>query len=530
MRKKNVLMSAIAALAFAACSSDDVLLEQDTGIVTNPTGDAWVALDIKTPSVSRSRALHDPNKEDGTAEESSVSTVRAIFFDASEQLTDDIELTGVEAGNPGQPNGGVSKPFKVDAKSKRILIIANPGAGFPAKGSFGTGASYSTVNGVLALSLGADVTQNVAKNGSFMMSNAKGRLEPSVSTTDGTDADLALYKTEELAKNSPLAIHIDRVVAKVRVYVKQESDVATIANPKWILNITNTKFYFVSERILTWNEDPANGGRGTCITPFDQYKIGSYRKDPNYDNQNGGLDYMVISNDVAIVNDPGESQYCLENTQTSIHNLHQYTTQVLLKVEFLPKAFKKPHTTDLGTPDPNKDFMRINGGFYTFDTLKEWIEAELRSKYDAIGTSKPSVTTTLTDALNVYLDSKGIGKVSLLDSGVNVDALVITFNGKIDEIKGKGAGAVENFNYYADGISYYKIMIKHDDTDKALNELGEFGVVRNSVYDINVNKFNNPGYPEIPTPGTDPDEEDGSFLAIQINVNPWTWYTQEEEF
>ena len=135
MRKKNVLMSAIAALAFAACSSDDVLLEQDTGIVTNPTGDAWVALDIKTPSVSRSRALHDPNKEDGTAEESSVSTVRAIFFDASEQLTDDIELTGVESGNPGQPNGGVSKPFKVDAKSKRILIIANPGAGFPAKGS-----------------------------------------------------------------------------------------------------------------------------------------------------------------------------------------------------------------------------------------------------------------------------------------------------------------------------------------------------------------------------------------------------------
>ena len=245
MRKKNVLMSAIAALAFAACSSDDVLLEQDTGIVTNPTGDAWVALDIKTPSVSRSRALHDPNKEDGTAEESSVSTVRAIFFDASEQLTDDIELTGVEAGNPGQPNGGVSKPFKVDAKSKRILIIANPGAGFPAKGSFGTGASYSTVNGVLALSLGADVTQNVAKNGSFMMSNAKGRLEPSVSTTDGTDADLALYKTEELAKNSPLAIHIDRVVAKVRVYVKQESDVATIANPKWILNITNTKLCIV---------------------------------------------------------------------------------------------------------------------------------------------------------------------------------------------------------------------------------------------------------------------------------------------
>lgn len=28
------------------------------------------------------------------------------------------------------------------------------------------------------------------------------------------------------------------------------------------------KVFPVSERILTWNEDPANGGRGTCITPL----------------------------------------------------------------------------------------------------------------------------------------------------------------------------------------------------------------------------------------------------------------------
>lgn len=44
-------------------------------------------------------------------------------------------------------------------------------------------------------------------------------------------------------------------------------------------------------------------------------------------------------------------------------------------------------------------------------------------------------------------------------------------------------------------------MIKHDDTSAVTNELGEFGVCRNSVYDINVKKFNNPGYPAIPDPG-----------------------------
>lgn len=38
------------------------------------------------------------------------------------------------------------------------------------------------------------------------------------------------------------------------------------------------KVFPVSERILTWNEDPANGGRGTCITPFDNIKIGRIEK------------------------------------------------------------------------------------------------------------------------------------------------------------------------------------------------------------------------------------------------------------
>ncbi|UVV52120.1 Mfa1 fimbrilin C-terminal domain-containing protein [Bacteroides thetaiotaomicron] len=88
---------------------------------------------------------------------------------------------------------------------------------------------------------------------------------------------------------------------------------------------------------------------------------------------------------------------------------------------------------------------------------------------------------------------------------------------------------VTGLTYYVGAVSYYKIMIKHDDTSAVTNELGEFGVVRNSVYDINVKKFNNPGYPAIPDPdeGT-PDESDEGWLSIEIIPNPWTWYTQEE--
>ena len=72
-------------------------------------------------------------------------------------------------------------------------------------------------------------------------------------------------------------------------------------------------------------------------------------------------------------------------------------------------------------------------------------------------------------------------------------------------------------------------MIKHDDSDAANNKLGEFGVVRNSVYDIIVTKFNNPGYPTIPAPDPNTPDEAESFLSLEIKVNPWTWYRQVEE-
>ena len=93
----------------------------------------------------------------------------------------------------------------------------------------------------------------------------------------------------------------------------------------------------------------------------------------------------------------------------------------------------------------------------------------------------------------------------------------------------EGGKNLKGVEYYSKGICYYKIMIKHDNSSTIMNKLGEFGVVRNSVYDITVNKINNPGFPIIPDPDpSSPDEEDDRYLSIKIEVNPWTWYSQVE--
>ena len=565
MKKKNFFMLALAAVAFAACSNEDLVPVDNPGnnndLVTDPNADAWVALAVKTPV--QTRGLHTPNQEAASADESKISTVRAIFFTAANDendatVTADITLSTDEAGLDanGIPTGTAGKAFKVPATSKRILIIANPSAKFEAKTAGMTdqkwtvGTTYAIVNAALD-----DTSASMTTAGKFMMSNAKGSLEPSDedenSGTFGAPIDLSLYANETAATNNPLSIRIDRVVAKVRVYVTAASDAkATIEDAGWILNATNKTYFPVSKRTLTWNENETNkplGARGECITPFDQYKIGSYRIDPNYGTQN--LSYYNSYSSTSAPsnwNDPTTTinkvaEYCLENTQTETHNKHAYTTHVLLKAKFIPSEYGRPAPND-GTPSTDQeadpalagDWMLINGGFYTFATLMEWIEAELKAKYaDGEPATFPTARTT---AYNRYLAAVGLGAIDIPSSVA--DAAAIT--DLVDEFKDTKAlvaaiaakdraKTVTGLTYYVGAVSYYKIMIKHDDTSAATNELGEFGVVRNSVYDINVKKFNNPGYPAIPDPDPDtPDESDEGWLSIEIIPNPWTWYTQEE--
>ena len=532
MKKKFFLMFTLATMIFAACNND-IISNGDDDIVTDPKGDAWVALKVITPSTPSTRGLNNPNQENGSAEESKIKSIRAIFFtmDADPIVTADMELRNEEAGitDDGRPTGNPGNAFTVPATSKRILLVANPSENFPSLNNT-VGKKYSDINAAITEDVG-----NISSIEGFMMTNAKGGLEPSLE--GGEDTELKLYKTVEAANRSPLSVKIDRVVAKVRVNIETNTEAPAIIdlnNGGWALNVTNTKYFPVSERVATWYELNGGGFRA----PFDQYKLGSYRRDPNYDSQNGSLDYHYI-NEFNVTGDEWlgnhESKYCFENTQDAPYNMHAYTTHVLFKIKFIPAEYKLPDSdTPVMNQESNGDWMLINGGYYTFTTLMSWIEAELTYKFSQ---EDPTIVpTALTNAFNRYLGPEGIGigEVELPNNAGDIATTMSAFadtKEKIIQFGPNRARSVGNLTYYAEATCYYKAIIKHDDTKDAINELGEFGVVRNSVYDINVTKFNSPGYPTIPEPGTnEPDEEEGNWLSVQINVNPWTWYSQEEEF
>ncbi|WP_291581701.1 Mfa1 family fimbria major subunit [Bacteroides sp.] len=545
MRKKNLFMLALASMAFVACSNEDivpVVEDIDYGVVTDPTGEAWVAMAIKTPSQANSRGLNNPDYQNGTAVESELKKVRAIFFtaDVDPEVTADITLTNAEAGvdATGQPTGSAGTAFKVPATSKRILIVANPSSTFQNDGvnnKWITGTKYSVVNAALT-----NTAASISSTNGFMMTNAKGDLEPSVTdagATLGDPKDLSLYKTDAGAKANPLTINIDRVVAKVRVTITQTSAKADISDAKWVLNTTNKSYYPLSKRTPTWLEQQ-NVPTGGFRAPFDQYKKGSYRIDPNYTSHAGAYNVYDETHDEVANPIPWhlttESEYCLENTQNKAGNTHDNTTQILVKAKYMPKEYKTADGQTTTDQEISKDWMMIDGGFYTFTTLMDWIEAELNYKYLSNHPDPSIITTPLTTALNKYLDDIGVTAITLpaTADAAAIALLKTAFTAKqaAVELEDDRAKTVGVLTYYKGGYSFYKAMIKHDDTNLAVNELGEFGVVRNSVYDITVTKFNEPGYPTIPPVTADPDEDDDLRMSILIDVNPWTWYTQEVEF
>lgn len=530
----TLVFAALAFTAFTACN-DDKTGPGDEDLA--PSGEAWTTLKLSS-SNNLGRAIVAPSPNDTypstSPEETEAQEVLAIFFsgyDATSVITDIKKIT-LNASN-------ISNAFLVSDKSKSVLIVVNPPSNFPA---FTKGQAFATVNAAL------EVIPDIYTDNKFMMTNAKGGLEPSLA--DGSPAaGLPLFtsKTDAEQAGNAMKINVDRVVAKVRVFVTYTSaEAAVVENANWVVNLTNKLYYPVSERTQTFLN---------TATTLDEYSLGSYRIDPNFDHTNipypsadfeNNYKYYMQTDDInsnivwiapCHATDPnqgGKPQYCAENTQREEDNTYAYTTQVLLKATYLPK-YKEVGGAITDVQEANKDWMDINGGFYTYTVMLGWIEEELTNKYK--DRNPAGYITNVTTAFNKYLkylQGKGIANVQEVTlpndlTGTSVADIVQEFaNQKAGVVaNGSDMDGDEIVKYYSKGISYYPIAIKHDnDNDNSNNKLGEFGVVRNSMYDIRVNSFNSPGYPIIPEPDPDKKDEFEAWLAIEIGVNPWTWYEQ----
>lgn len=581
------------ALAFSACSSDDVA-ENGNGSLTDFTNGGYVKMAINMPTVKSSEGAFkgaNDSYQDGTAAEYEVKNTTVILFQGNNE-NDAIFHSAyniTDTWNPAlTPNGQISSILKLTKKVNEPAIGSNLYA-------------LVVVNNNGLLSVGTDHKLTVGSDdftGNFTDFKNKLATATSVSGTDFSGAGLFManaplskgtggtaksdgpvttlvnltsnvYPTATAAEAQPAAhIYIERGVAKV-TFVNPKKDakfttdafsngkgVATVTYTMdgWNLDITNKSSYLVRHVDPTWNAYQTNipsvsHGAVTVTNPFrfvghTVVHDGLYRtywaEDPNYSSTPAGAFNKVTG--VDDINKPfGEYNplYCLENTFNVDNQNQDATTRAIVRVK-------------VKIDGAEGDFYTVNGGkttLYSQANLDNLVKNAIITNADVVtangGTAPNAADITL--RYSAAPDANGEVKVE----GIDLTGVALSANAKYTDILTAVNNTVKNITKYVGGYVYYPVRIKHfgdeltpwaqaydanittgkiyPDADKEQRYLGRYGVVRNNWYELEVNSIKGIGYAVIPPSNKVPDDVLDQYISVKINILSWAKRVQKED-
>lgn len=577
------------ALAFSACSSDDVA-DTGNGSLIDFTNGGYVKMAINMPTVKSSEGVFkgvNDGYQDGTPAEYEVKNTTVIMFQGNNE-NDAIFHSAyniTDTWNPElAPNGQISSILKLTKKVNEPAIGSNLYA-------------LVVVNNNGLLSVGPDHKLTVGSDdftGNFTDFKNKLATATSVSGTDFSGAGLFManaplskgtggtaksdgpvttlvnltsdvYPTATAAEAQPAAhIYIERGVAKV-TFVRPKTDasfttdafsngkgVATVTYTMdgWNLDITNKSSFLVRHVNPDWNAYKTDITGVTVTNPFrfvghTEVHDGLYRtywaEDPNYNSTPAGAFNTVTS--VDDINKPfGEYNplYCLENTFNVDNQNQDATTRAIVRVKVKIDGVAG-------------DFYTVNGGkttLYSQANLDNLVKNAIITNADVVtangGTAPNAAAITL--RYSAAPDANGEVKVEGIDlTGVDLSADAVKYNAILDAVN----KTVKNITKYVDGYVYYPVRIKHfgDEltpwaqaydanittgkiypaTKKEERYLGRYGVVRNNWYELEVNSIKGIGYAVIPPANNVPDDVLDQYISVKINILSWAKRSQSED-
>ena len=511
--KKHLLGAAlIAAAVMASCTKEPAAGTAADG------AKAYLSVEINLPDAARTKGQDIPGTNPGTAAEQTVNSVYVVGLNG-DAVKGVYSLSTAEQGTVGV--GGTAAvagdPFLVSPDIDRIFVVINPSEASLA--SIKSASSYHALNSA--------ITELVARSmaDGFMMTSAgtvagdKGlvEVEPKVAASQSA-TDIEAAKTA--ARASATSVSVNRIMAKVQLASNESMTVEHGASARvegWKLNTTNTRFYPYAELAdytLAGGTDPAPA---------------QYRVDPNYskltmtiaaDHSVSGeaatqfiwldnKDNVASSSNPIVWNGLGESgvEYCHENTMETAAQDYNNTTKMIIKASYAPDGVA------LGT-----SWFRVRGIVMTFDQMK----ADYASHTEGSDVRK---------GYEAFAQAMGAN---------SFDVLTLAICEAVENGGYKAACAsTYTVEYFQKGVCYYDVNIKHDSRQEEFG-LARWGVVRNNWYTLSVNSISKPGKPYIPDP-TDPDitdpenpdptdptpdDEHSAYIAVSVNINPWTTWTQ----
>ncbi len=512
MKVKNLALGMFAISLMASCSNNDLVDENlSTG---NLSGNSYVAVKVVTPSMSNeSRALG--GFSDGTVDENSVTSVQFLFFDKDGNSCGIAPQT-INSFSWTKQTAGSSQ--NIEAYSDAVILFSNP-TSVPAKilailnptGNEGFSAS-TTLADVQAKS--ADY-RSYQTNGNFVMSNSvyKNANGDIMYTTPLELKNIA--KTQDDAKNNPVTIPVERVLAKVGV-TDGSLNVTSAAQVLKVdgvdLSITaslvgfkvtydNNVSYLLKnmtgyENYGGWNWNDVNNMRSYWATSA----VGTY-ENYNY-------------NEVSANKNP---VYCNENTSSTTPKLI-VAAQLKATSGGAAVTLMKWRGVMYSEQGLRNHFANILGKYYKKTSAAGVTPATYASiaptdfAFTTQGSRPYNVTVSLVSGAPTFytLSTDGSGTKIATDATTALNADI---------------NSLGDILYWKDGMTYYYVDIEHNGGEG----LGAKGLVRNHVYQISIASVTGLGTP-IWQPSNDIIPEtptnESSYIAAKINVLGWKIVSQ----
>lgn len=588
MKLNKFLLSAIAAASLTACSDSTDVVDNNKGH-WNADGTGYVSLSISMPDNVGSKGSRTTNDDFHKGDDKEYLVKKAlliIFTSTNKDATEDLytceaaydlttNFTKEDNGQIGATSKVTQKINQIDAnKYAKALVILNAPDDFIANANDKLSISGSEFTGSFNDFKGKTATLSTNLADGFTMTNAPlttaqstSSTEPSGSTSTLADIDKTkILPTQEQASTQPAStIYVERSVAKVTVNNNittakplPENSKFNIEIKSFALNNTNKESHIVRNVDNSWNTYVS---QASSVSSYDdKYRFVGYKepitfngenhyrtywaKDPNYDG-NATLEKKLPTNWEETFGST-HPLYCLENTFNVASQTHRNTTRVVVKAEIKDKN---------NTGDAETLYMWNN-------------DANTLANINAFKTTTTGGTSTVGSAVkeanklyDVIATGKTIKEIGLSTNDGYVTVSSITFDGEAAISTGAAFDAVKNYfddiAKYNNGEVYYSVLIKHfgdrltpwnagewgteeskkpqsGDVNKIYpsanrnnNYLGRYGVVRNNWYEINLNKINKIGTPDIDYDKDTPDDELNSYISVSINILSWAKRSQD---
>lgn len=560
---KKYLFIALAALGFAACAEK---LDDNNAPHGGEMEESYIAINLLSADVDTRAAADSYGYEEGTVAERKITSAYFFFFDENGQPFN------VTASAPGGEKNHLSltitdqDPAASDMPNisdiKAAVLVLNTYKGvYPSQivavlNWTPTESTYTLadLHEVVANSIGNDTNGYVMSNSVYMDGADK-----MVDTAPLTAANIKTSAAD--AKAAPIDIYVERTAAKVVLTAngkiagtanifdtqKNSTPVVTVGpasemdvyvqlhgwelyndyNTSSLLKNIDTSWDSATLG-LTWNDIPyyrSYWAQSQAIDPDDEFSWAYVLANQELKGFPTEYGFAIAPKDDNYAT-RSTYTYCGENT-----NGEDYRTKVILKGQLMQKNGESYEPLELarwyGTEYAGKEALKIavaNSVRYILyssadgSSFSSITPDDIECVQGITGAEVYEVSFQLSTSGQTktwYQYSSADGYVLLGDSGINGD----------NAVKANAyLATVEPALLYTDGQTYYYIDIKHLG---AAGKTAEYGVVRNHVYQIDINSIYGYGTPvyinvsNIVTPPDYPIEDESSYVAARINVLSW---------